>query len=405
MLSDLTTNSNNRAIYEQCPDDALAIYIHIPFCRTRCTYCAFNTYVGQTALIPSYVRAIAHEIASVAPANRLRVTSIYFGGGTPSLLTPEHISTLLGACAVAFDLAPHAEITLEANPGTVDQAYLTDLRHAGVTRLSVGMQSAHPSELRLFGRTHTARDVQRTVSAARQANFETLNLDLIYGIPHQTNAMWRASLDVARDLNPDHLSLYSLSIEDATPLQRRIARGRMEQPDPDRAADMYEYATDYLAAAGYEQYEISNWAKAGHACRHNVHIWRNLPYLGFGAGAHGYAAHTRYANIAYPAAYVAQVMAARDLLPFPLSAAADDVIQLEQADVMAETVIMGLRLVQIGISEAEFRARFGHELCACYGVQIERLVSLGLLERAPNGRIHLSRRGRLLGNRVFAEFI
>jgi oxygen-independent coproporphyrinogen-3 oxidase len=199
--------------------------------------------------------------------------------------------------------------------------------------------------------------------------------------------------------------LYSLSVEDATPLQHWIARGQQPAPDPDQAADMYEHATDVLAAAGYVQYEISNWAKPGHACQHNLHVWHNLPYLGFGAGAHGYAAHTRYANTPHPADYIARLMTDTVPRPFPLSAAADEVTHLTPSDVMAETVIMALRLVQDGINETAFAARFGQRPDACYGPALARLTSQGLLERTPQQHIRLTPRGRLLGNRVFAEFI
>lgn len=405
MLSTLITDTNTHVIYEQRPDDALALYLHIPFCRTRCSYCAFNTYTGQTNLIAPYVDVLAHEITSVAPQPQLPVTSIYFGGGTPSLLSPDQVDMLLETCAISFDLAPDAEITLEANPGTVDRAYLVQLRHAGINRLSVGMQSAHASELSLFARTHTFGDVHTTVAAARDAGFASINLDLIYGIPHQTLEMWHASLDAACKLNPEHVSLYSLSVEDATPLQRQIARRHLNAPDPDAAADLYEFATDFLAAAGYQQYEISNWAVPGHVCRHNQHVWHNLPYLGFGAGAHGYAEHTRYANVALPEDYITRVMSNSQPRLFPLSAAVDEVTYLTQEDVIAETMIMGLRLVREGISVASFATRFGQSLEKIYGESIDHLVALGLLERISDQRIRLTRRGRLLGNRVFAEFI
>lgn len=383
----------------------LAVYLHIPFCRSRCTYCAFNTYVGLSGLLPDYLRALNSEIQRGAGRASYPVQTLYFGGGTPSLVPAADIGRIVQTCAAAFDLDPAAEITLEANPGTVHQDYLNHLRQAGINRLSMGMQSANPAELRLFGRCHSLDDVVSTVTLARAAGFENINLDLIYGIPHQTLAQWRHSLDTALGLEPEHISLYSLSIEDATPMQRRIERGDLPYPDPDQAADMYEMATDHLASAGFEQYEISNWAKPGFACCHNVHVWRNLPYLGFGAGAHGCAAHTRYANVLHPAAYIERLQSSPSPLPFPLSAAAEEVERLEDREVMAETMILGLRLIQEGIAPDDFHSRFGRDLWEVYGPELDRLLAYGLIQRGADRRVLLTRRGRLLGNYVFREFI
>lgn len=406
MLADLTKNTNSYTISEQLPDNALAVYVHIPFCRTRCSYCAFNTFTGQTALIPAYTRALIREIQLVAAASpRRRIRSIYFGGGTPSLMPTASIQDIIATCRAAFDLAVDVEITLEANPGTIDRADLDQLRAQGVNRLSIGMQSAHLHELKLFARTHTLNDVHTAVTLARQAGFDSLSLDLIYGIPGQTLHQWRASLEACTSLAPDHLSLYSLSIEDATPLARRIDQGAIAEPDPDIAADMYDCATAYLSAHDYTQYEISNWAKSGHQSRHNMHVWRNLPYLGFGAGAHGYAAHTRYANTSLPANYIERLARHTGDLIFPTSPATDDITPLTQEDVIAETMILGLRLLQEGVSYPAFEARFGRSLDSVYGAQIARLVDEELLERTADQRIRLTPRARLIANRVFVEFV
>jgi len=383
----------------------LALYLHIPFCSTRCSYCAFNTYTALSEQIIPYMRALAREIRLVAGHTRPRAHTIYFGGGTPSLVPVSLIAATLDTCAEVFDLAPDAEITLEANPGTIDQNYLNALRAAGVNRLSIGMQSAHRSELRLFARRHRVDDVRAAVDMARAAGFENLSLDLIYGIPRQTMAMWRLSVDTAIDLGPDHLSLYSLSIEDATPMQRWITRGMLELPDPDRAADMYEWASDRLAAAGFEQYEISNWSKPGFACRHNVHVWRNQPYLGLGAGAHGYAACLRYANVLHPVTYITRLEAQEAPLSFPLSAAAEEIEPVSARDAMSETMILGLRLTQEGVSLEAFHERFRCELWAVFGRALDGLIAVGLIERTAADRVRLTPRGRLLGNRVFMEFV
>ncbi len=308
-------------------------------------------------------------------------------------------------CARTFTLAADVEITLEANPGTVDQVYLRRLRQIGVNRLSIGMQSAHQQELKLFARSHHLEDVQQTVQMARAAGFDNINLDLIYGIPRQTFDMWRHSLDTALGLTPNHLSLYSLGLENATPLHSWVQSGTLPEPDPDLAADMYEWASDRLAAEGFEQYEISNWAQPGRACRHNLHVWHNRPYLGLGAGAHGYAAHTRYANVNLPAAYIERIQNQRAPLPFPLTVAAEETDTIDEQGEMAETMFMGLRLTQAGITGQEFRARFGRDLRAVYGTELDTLIGYGLLEQAAGERIRLTPRGRLLGNHVFAAFV
>jgi oxygen-independent coproporphyrinogen-3 oxidase len=386
-------------------DTPLALYLHIPFCTTRCSYCAFSTYAGLSDQIIPYMHALAREIRLVAGSARPRADTVYFGGGTPSLVPADEIAATLETCADAFELAPDSEITLEANPGTASQDYLNALHSTGVNRLSIGMQSAHISELRLFARRYRPADVRSVVDMARAAGFANISLDLIYGIPRQTMDMWRLSVNTALEMAPAHLSLYSLSIEEATPMQRLVARGRLELPDPDLAADMYEWASDRLAAAGFEQYEISNWSKPGFACRHNVHVWQNQPYLGLGAGAHGCAAHIRYANVLHPRTYITRLEAQDTALPFPLSAAAVEIDHIDRRESMSETMILGLRLTQVGISLEAFRERFKCGLWAVFGRQIDRLIAVGLLEHTTDGRVRLTPRGRLLGNQVFMEFV
>jgi oxygen-independent coproporphyrinogen-3 oxidase len=384
---------------------ALAVYLHIPFCRTRCSYCAFNTYAGLSNLIPTYMGALRHEIGLASADSRRSVHTIYFGGGTPSLIAPSEIEAALDACADAFALAPNTEISLEANPGTVDQPYLEALRRSGVNRLSIGMQSANAPELRLFARRHTTDDTRATVRMARAAGFENISLDLIYGVPHQTFDDWRCSVDAALNMRPDHLSLYSLGIEDATPMRTWVERGTVPLPDPDLAADMYDWASDALAAAGFEQYEISNWARPGFACQHNLHVWRNLPYLGLGAGAHGCALRTRYVNTLRPPTYIERVTAQREPLPFPLTAAAEEIDIFGELDEMADTMILALRLTQEGVSYETFRERFGRDLRSVYGAELDRMIALGLLVNGADGAVRLTPRARLIGNLVFSEFV
>ncbi len=384
----------------------LALYVHIPFCQTRCTYCAFNTYAGLAARIAPYVSALLREVYLVGSAGgHPPASTLYFGGGTPSQLPADSIQQIIQTCAQSFALDPSAEISFETNPGDADGAYFRALRGAGVNRLSIGMQSAHRDELRLFARRHTHDDVRATVQLARQAGFLSVNLDLIYGIPGQGMGSWRRSLEAALALGPDHLSLYSLSIEEGTPLHARLLVGRIAAPDPDLAADMVEWAAERLSAAGLRQYEISNWAAPGHACRHNVHVWRNEAYLGFGAGAHGCAARVRYENIATPDAYIARISAQQEARPFPLSAAAAAAATLNTTEEMADTMILGLRLTGEGVDPAAFRARFGRELWDVYGSALDHLLAHGLIERSASGAIRLTGRGWLLGNHVFSEFV
>ncbi len=397
-----------------------SVYLHIPFCLHRCGYCDFNTYAGLDGLIPQYVGALCAEIDIVAAAGaaggvRMPVHTVFFGGGTPSLLTAGELQKILSALQTGFDLLPNAEISLEANPGTLQLPYLKDLRHLGVNRLSLGVQSANPQELRLLERQHDYADVIQSVSWARQAGFTNLNLDLIFGLPSQSLISWQRTLELALGLHPEHFSLYALTLEHGTPLEHWARRGLVNEPDPDLAADMYEWAADYLAQAGYVQYEISNWAirRDGEllACRHNLQYWRGLPYLGLGAGAHGYAAHQRTANVLAPAAYIQRclqpVEESAHRREFPGTPATQTLTHVDRQAEIGETMMMGLRLVEEGISDASFNERFGQTLRQTFDSQIERLTRLGLLEWAGQDEsiLRLSKRGRLLGNQVFMEFI
>ena len=423
----------------------LSLYLHIPFCRFRCAYCDFNTYAGLEELIPAYAQALVREARQVprsAPDAMSPVHTIFFGGGTPSLMPLRLYSEIFRALRDSFTLTADCEITLEANPGTVDRAYLDGLRALGVNRLSFGVQSSHAWELRLLDRQHTFDDVIAAVRLARAGGFDAhsygLNLDLIFAVPHQTLAMWQTSLLRALELEPDHLSLYALSLEQGTPLRSWVTHGLLPTPDSDLAADMYLWASDILAARGFEQYEISNWARAEvrgqksdvgagnnasvsysdlprtrltsdiRSCRHNLQYWRNQPYLGLGAGAHGCAAGWRYSNVLAPAAYIARFAAGDDALKvgraFPFSAATVETTAISADTAMDETMMLGLRLVREGVREAEFAARFGQGLEPRYSRRLRRLTALGLIERDAEA-VRLTAGGRLLGNRVFREFV
>jgi len=249
----------------------VSLYLHIPFCGTKCTYCAFNTYTNLEALIPAFVDALCRELTIVGNSQPgIEFGTIFFGGGTPSLLTAAQYAQIFETIRAHFSILPNAEITLEANPSDMSEVYAAQLRGVGFNRISIGMQSALASELALFNRRHDNDAVARAVHAARAGGFHSLNLDLIYGIPHQTMEGWGETLNAALALKPEHLSIYGLGIEDGTPMKTWVERGTLPTPDDDLAADMYEWATERLEAAGHRQYEISNWALPGYECRHNL---------------------------------------------------------------------------------------------------------------------------------------
>lgn len=397
-----------------------SIYLHIPFCAHRCAYCDFNTYAGQETLIPAYIEALIREIETVAALQPHPVPAhtIFFGGGTPSLVPARSLSAVMDALRHAFALTDNLEATLEANPGTVSAQSLKEMRAAGLNRLSFGVQSANPSELRMLERAHDFFDVIHSVQWARQAGFERLNLDLIYGLPEQTLADWQNSVKRITGLAPDHISMYALTLEHGTPFGRWAARGLLPLPDPDLAAEMYEWAEEFLTGLGYIQYEISNWALPGQESRHNLQYWRNLPYFGFGAGAHGSINGLRYSNVLRIKTYIDRLSAQESAHPLP---SADNPIRASVPSSVAspalvnqtrpsprqsmqETMMLGLRLVQEGVSDADFRARFGVGISEAFPREVADLLHLNLLEW-QNGALRLTPHARLIGNQVFIRFV
>ncbi|HEX9011858.1 MAG TPA: radical SAM family heme chaperone HemW [Anaerolineaceae bacterium] len=390
-----------------------SLYLHIPFCRHRCAYCDFNTYAGQDHHRGAYVNALCQEagFAARSAGEPLPVGTIFFGGGTPSLLSTGEFEKILSSLRANFEVDPAAEISLEANPGTVSAGQLADLRRLGFNRISLGMQSAHPDDLRLLERQHGFAEVVQAVKWSRQAGFDNLNLDLIFGIPEQSLPRWRDNLERALDLTPEHLSLYALTVEHGTPFQHWTDRGLVPPADQDLAADMYEYAEDRLEQAGYEHYEISNWARlredgTSPACRHNLQYWRGLPYLGLGAGAHGYAGGFRTANVLGISAYIERCRVGA-IQAFPGTPATVSLTAVDRSTEIQETMMMGLRLLEEGVSARQFEDRFNLRLPDLFEGKISRLIHLGLLEWAgPEADIlRLTRRGHLLGNQVFMEFV
>ncbi|HSL27563.1 MAG TPA: radical SAM family heme chaperone HemW [Anaerolineales bacterium] len=391
-----------------------SLYFHIPFCTHRCAYCDFNTYAGQEEMIPAYVDALVREInfagnqltRTQSPNDLAAVHTIFFGGGTPSLLSPEQFAAAFRAIRANFTLTGDAEITIEANPGTVSYEALLRLKEIGINRISYGVQSANPEELRLLERAHSFFDVIEAVAAARKVGFENLNLDLIYGLPEQTLETWQTTVARILNLQPEHISAYALTLEHGTPFGRWAAKGLLPLPDPDHAAEMYEWLSHALEANGYLQYEISNWAKPGYECRHNLQYWRGQPYLAFGAGAHGYAGGYRYSNILRIKTYIERLTNPHvSISHFPLTPATVNQHRQSLQDDMSEFMMTGLRLTREGVSAEEFQARFGTSMYDVYGKEIQELVTAGLLGDGAEGRLRLTKRGRLLGNQVFMRFV
>ncbi len=394
----------------------IALYVHIPFCETKCPYCDFNTYAKIESLIPDYVSALKVEInlwASLLEGPPVR--TVFFGGGTPSYLPGEDIAALMMTIAESFTLESNAEITLEANPGDFTPRKLSDFLESGINRLSIGVQSFDDGLLRLLGRRHSASDAAQSFRMARDAGFDNVSIDLMYGLPHQTFDHWRETLARTADLMPPHVSLYALTLEGGTPMERSAAQGTLPTPDPDLAADMYALAERNLESLGYRHYEISNWAIEGREGLHNIVYWRNEPYLGVGPGAHSSLHDHRFSNLKPPREYVRRLQ--RDIpdsFHFPASAShdpraaiksipvVDSVEHIDRRLQMAETMMLGLRL-DTGVSVAEFEIRFGMSPLDVYRVEIDELLPTGLIETA-NDSIRLTDKGRFLSNEVFVRF-
>lgn len=378
----------------------LALYAHIPFCRHRCSYCDFNTYTSLGDLQSAYADALAQEIVQVAGEERRQANTIFFGGGTPSLMSVADFAKILSALRQGFALSTDAEITLEANPNTVSREYLCQLRELGFNRISFGVQSTIPSELTLLDRQHDFDTVIQAVTWAQEAGFDNFNIDLIYGVPHQTLKSWEASLEAVLALQPPHFSLYCLTIESGTPMQRWLHNGTMPAPDPDLAADQYQLACERLV--GYDHYEISNWALPNRECRHNLAYWRNTEYLGLGAGAHGHAGGYRYHVVKQPRVYIRRI--AQGDGSYPLSSAVAGKQWLTQEDQIADTMITQLRLLHEGVDLGAFGRKFQTSPQQIYGDSLSQLIDWQLL-KIENNCLLLTKKGWFLSNQVFHRLV
>jgi oxygen-independent coproporphyrinogen-3 oxidase len=376
------------------------LYLHIPFCLSKCGYCAFNSQELLGTDLNEYVALLLDEMRLVSetaiPGKQL--DSIYFGGGTPSLLTPEQAAMVIGQAAELFGLSPDAEITLETNPATIDPARLEAFRNTGINRLSLGFQSFDDNFLHRLGRVHNADQARQVFTDARSAGFENIGIDLMHSLPSQNILQWQTDLNEAIRLSPEHISIYGLTVEEGTPFYDRYPFGSPERVDDDLSADMFEMADDLLTEAGYEHYEIANHARPGYRSRHNSGYWQRDGYLGLGVGAHSFLKvgdGVRTGNVSNLKEY-GEALASGRLPRF-------DKHLLSRNEGMEEFIFLGLRLSD-GISLEKFEQEFGRACRIVYGTVIDELVRLDLL-LCDKTNLRLTRRGMLLSNQVFARFL
>lgn len=381
---------------------ALGLYVHIPFCASKCAYCDFASVAlgdaGGTSVARRYLRALFIETDRRAMSAEFRgapVRTVYLGGGTPTILPPDWIAEILTRLRHRFSFEPDAEVTIEANPGTVDEEAIAALLSAGVNRLSLGVQSFSEEVLQTLGRLHSAAEARGAISAVRAAGCTNLNLDLMFGIPKQSMAQWQDTLRQTIEAEPEHISLYALSVEPGTPLSCAIAKGDVPPPDDDLAAGMYETAHDMLKRVGFEHYEISNFAREGSQCRHNRIYWADEEYLGLGASAHSFRSGVRWNNCADAEVYINWLERGR--LPVARSEA------LSAAERVGEMLILGLRRAE-GVSSADVAARCGTSPEELFGKEIAQLREEGML-LAEDGALRVPCEKWLLSNEVLQRFV
>jgi oxygen-independent coproporphyrinogen-3 oxidase len=373
----------------------LAVYVHVPFCVRKCAYCDFNAYSGaDSAQVDTFLAAILDEIGNSRQAGS-RVSTVFFGGGTPTYLTGSQLSAVIDQIRTAFIVDPDAEVSAEANPSTADAERFRAMFEAGFNRLSIGVQSFDDRLLTKLDRTHSAEEGRESVRLAREVGFRNLSVDLMFGLPGQTMDDWRATLDTATNLGLPHLSVYALTLEPGTRFERLHAGGKLPLPSEDEELEMYELAISSLTKAGYEHYEVSNFAQPGHRSRHNMVYWRNEEYAGFGPGAVSYIDGVRWTNERNPARYAAKVRTGVDL--------AIESERLSPESAMSETLIQGLRL-RDGVDLAHITQRFGIDASTVFAQRIRTLQERNLLERS-NGHIRLTHSGLLFANDVALELL
>ncbi len=371
----------------------LGLYLHIPFCAAICHYCNFNRGLLDEAVKARYLQALQRHVRR--EADGAAVDTIFFGGGTPSLLRPDEVASVLATCRASFDVSPGAEITLEANPETITPESLAGYRAAGITRLSFGVQSFRDDELQRLGRVHDAARARQALGDARRAGFDDISLDLMMWLPGQSVVQWLESVSALVDAAPDHASLYLLELYPNAPLQELMARQQWSRTADDDAADMYEEGLRLLEDAGWQQYEISNVSRPGRQCRHNLKYWQDGSWLAFGVGAHGRRHGQRFRHVASIDEYVTRV-----------DAGADPVAErtcLSAEEGLAEALFMGLRLSQ-GVSLSRLSDVYGIDVLARYGPALEPAREAGLLV-VDGDTMRLTRRGLLLSSEVMQVFV
>jgi oxygen-independent coproporphyrinogen-3 oxidase len=373
------------------------VYLHIPFCKSRCSYCDFATEVYRSSDdVVRYVGALVSELSGFVIKGALtdvRTTdTLYFGGGTPSLLSPKQVERILETVRAKFDVSAKAEITMEMNPATVSAETLAAYRALGINRASFGVQTFNDRHLKLLARGHDANDARTTFRLLRDAGFDNISFDLIAGLPGQTIEDWERNLTEAIAMEPEHLSLYLLEVHEGTPLAEQIRSGRRPLPDEDLAAEMYELMIDRLTGAGYQQYEISNFAKLGFESRHNTKYWWLEPVYGFGVSAHSFDGAQRYSNERDTAEYVRRI-----------EETGGAEVYREPVDVASEFAFLALRM-NMGIKLTDYKNRFGIDLKHRFGTELDRFYDAGLIE-VSNNNLRLTRKGMLFSNEVFQVFV
>lgn len=395
MLVDMAIKNFKLEINNSC---TMGMYIHIPFCIKKCRYCDFYSLPGgNESDLENYTRALLNEIkirGYQMPAVQLE--SIYLGGGTPSLLDGEQLKSIITTCGDSFNILPGAEISMEANPATLDKARLAAMEEAGINRLSLGVQSFCDDELGLMGRVHNSAAVIETVELIHSRGWKNFNLDLIYGLPGQSLERWLQNLKQAVDCKPSHLSLYLLQLEEQTPMGKDVAQGRLQMLDEDEEWHMYSHAMEYLENRGFKHYEISNFCRPGWECRHNLVYWQGREYLGLGAGAVSFVAGSRYMNRPDLKEYTDALLSGK---PGPV----EELEHMSGRELMLDALILGLRLCA-GIDLLDFRQRFGVDISSEYKEIIAQYMDRGLLN-IENGRLSFTKAGYFLSNQVLSHFM
>ncbi|MBN2579234.1 MAG: radical SAM family heme chaperone HemW [Pirellulales bacterium] len=368
----------------------IGLYVHVPFCVSKCAYCDFASYAGREADVAGYVEAVVREITRRSEETRHpRADTIFLGGGTPSLLSELQVARILEALFEAFAIEEEAEITCECNPGTLSKRLAETMRKAGVNRLSLGAQARQERLLRLLGRIHDWEQVVDSVEIARRAGFENINLDLMFGLPTQTAADLRETVEAAMELRPTHVSCYGLIVEEGTPMHRDITAGKLALPEEEVEREMYETARQTLAEHGLHQYEISNFAREGRQCRHNIGCWTRVPYLGFGCAAHSFFGECRTMNPTTLDAY----LAGEEPKTEPIS----------KEEARFESLMLGLRMTR-GVKDEDFTRMHGMSIRKAFGEKLDQPIRDGLLEW-HEGALRLTRLGMDLQNSVLVDLM